>query len=232
MTAHAAPLILWDIDGTLLLQASRAHGEAIFDAVAEVHGLDDPTSYRIVNAAGRTDSAIIRDLLLAAGISARQIDEQAHEVRRLACERFAVLCPDSLAHKLAPGVLDVLDELRDWARFGLVTGNYEPIARLKLRRAGIETRGWPGGFGSDSESRAELPPLARERAAASDGPPWPRERTVVIGDTPRDIACARADGLHVVAIATGPHPPEDLHDADVILESAHALPGVLRRLMR
>ena len=95
-------------------------------------------------------------------------------------------------------------------RLALVTGNLEPIARLKLRAAGIVRHFAPGqgGFGSDSEDRSDLPPLARERAAAGNGgAPWPREQTVVIGDTPRDIACARADGVHVVAVATGPTPP-------------------------
>ena len=91
-------------------------------------------------------------------------------------------------------------------RLGLVTGNFEPVARLKLRQAGIGSffAGCPGGFGSDSEDRAGLPAIARRRAG-DGGRPFPRERTVVIGDTPRDIACARADGLRCIAVATGPH---------------------------
>ncbi len=79
-------------------------------------------------------------------------------------------------------------------RLALVTGNFEPVARLKLARAGIG-RYFPsgqGGFGSDSEDRAALPAIARRRAGPT-GIPYPRERTIVIGDTPRDIACARAD---------------------------------------
>lgn len=227
------PLVLWDIDGTMLRQASRAHGEAIYEALRRVHGIEDPAAYRVVDAAGRTDPAIIRDLLLAAGIAAQQIDARAGDVRQVACERFAQRCPASLADQVAPGVLDALEQLRGWARCGLVTGNYEPIARLKLRRAGIATDGWPGGFGSDSESRADLPPLARERAAAGpEDPPWPRERTVIVGDTPRDIACAHADGLRVVAIASGPYDADVLTDADAVLEDAHSLAVVLRAMLR
>ena len=123
------------------------------------------------------------------------------------CAAYARRCPPSLTARLAPSIVEVLASLSDWTRPGLVTGNYEPIARLKLLRAGIDASTWPGAFGSDSESRADLPPLARTRAGAN-GVAWPRERTVVVGDTPRDIACARADGLRVVAIATGPHPLE------------------------
>ena len=88
-------------------------------------------------------------------------------------------------------------------RLSLVTGNLEPIARLKLERAGVGRffEAGQGGFGSDHEDRGRLPAIARSRAS---DPPWPRERTVVIGDTPRDIACARADEVRVAAVATGP----------------------------
>ena len=112
----------------------------------------------------------------------------------------------------------------DEFRFSLVTGNYERVARLKLARAGIGS--WfpegQGGFGSDAEDREALPPIARERAGG-----WPRERTVVIGDTPRDIACARADGLRVVAVTTGPYGVEALADADAVVDSAAAVVPVL-----
>jgi phosphoglycolate phosphatase len=113
---------------------------------------------------------------------------------------------------------------RDDARLAVVTGNLEPIARLKLARAGLGRffeRG-QGGFGSDHEDRLELPAIARARAGD-----YPREHTVIIGDTPRDIACARADGLRCIAVATGPFTVAQLADADVVLESAHELLGVL-----
>ena len=79
-------------------------------------------------------------------------------------------------------------------------------------------------FGSDAEDRDELPGIARSRAAL---PAWPRERTVVIGDTPRDIACARADGVRVVAVGTGPFGIEALADADAVVDDARALLPVL-----
>ena len=121
---------------------------------------------------------------------------------------------------------EVLEELRarDGVRLSLVTGNLEPVARLKLDRAGLGhhfERG-QGGFGSDEEDRSLLPAIARARAGD-----WPRERTIVIGDTPRDIACARADGVGVVAIATGPYPADTLRDADHVVGSAAELLAVL-----
>ena len=110
-----------------------------------------------------------------------------------------------------------------------MTGNYERVARLKLARAGIGD--WfpagQGAFGSDAEERERLPPIARSRAGD-----WPRERTVVIGDTPRDIACARADGLRVVAVTTGPFGVDALADADAVVDSAAAVVPVLEGMLR
>ena len=76
---------------------------------------------------------------------------------------------------------------------------------------------------------AELPRIARERAGAAfgDGDPFPRDQTIVIGDTPRDIACARADEVRVAAVATGPFAVEALADADAVVDDAYALLPVL-----
>jgi len=219
-------LLLWDIDGTLLQRASPEHAEAMRTALERVHGslvLDGAQ----VEAAGRTDGAIARDLLIAAGHASEAIDARADDVIAACCELYDELCPADLSARLAPGVAEALTSLGgrpDDFRFSLVTGNFERIARLKLARAGIGD--WfsegQGGFGSDAEDRALLPPIARARAGG-----WPRERTVVIGDTPRDIACARADGLRVVAVATGPFGVEALADADAVADSAAAVVAVL-----
>ncbi len=144
--------------------------------------------------------------------------------------------PDDLSAHVAPHALAALDDIerRGTGRLSLVTGNLEPVARLKLASAGIGARfpAGQGGFGSDSAVRADLPPIARARAGAlwNGGEPWPAERTVIVGDTPRDIACARADGVRVVAVATGPFPAEDLRAADVVLADLSALPAALEAL--
>jgi phosphoglycolate phosphatase-like HAD superfamily hydrolase len=219
-------LLLWDIDGTLLQRASLEHAQAMRAALAQVHGSLELDG-RQVEAAGRTDAAIARDLLIAAGHASEAIDSRAHDVIAACCALYDELCPADLSPRLAPGVAEALAALGgrpDAFRFSLVTGNFERIARLKLARAGIGH--WfpegQGAFGSDAEDRALLPPLARERAGG-----WPRERTVVIGDTPRDIACARADGLRVVAVATGPFELSQLADADAVADSAEAVVAVL-----
>ncbi len=225
-------LLLFDIDGTLLIGAADAHRDAIHEALRTVHGVTQPAR-RGLEVAGRTDADIARNLLLHAGVSALRIDERADDVRIAACEAYARLCPDDLSAHVAPGMADLLERLaeREDTVLALVTGNYEPIARLKLRAAGIGGffRSGQGGFGSDHEDRAMLPQIARRRAGDDDENPWPRSQTAVIGDTPRDIACARADGVRVAAIATGPYGPGDLRQADAVARDAHELDAVLGR---
>jgi phosphoglycolate phosphatase-like HAD superfamily hydrolase len=221
-------LILWDIDGTLLQRASREHAVALVRALGEVHG-DLPFDAVGVDAAGRTDGAIARDLLLACGVPASSIDERVHEVARLTAEAYSELCPADLSEKVAPGIPALLSALAGDPRYrnSLVTGNFEPVARLKLARAGIgdHFEAGQGGFGTDAEEREQLPPLARARAGD-----WPRERTVVVGDTPRDVACARADGLRVVAVTTGPFDADALHEADHVVSGADELAPLLPEL--
>jgi phosphoglycolate phosphatase len=230
VAAAAAPplLLLFDIDGTLLQKASREHAVALREAAAAVHGLT-VLDGRPVEAAGRTDQAIMRDLLRQAGVADADIDARWPEVEAAAVEAYARLCPADLSAKVAPGVPPLLEALAlrpEAFRLALVTGNLEPVARRKLAAAGIGHHFAPGlgGFGSDAEERDRLPAIARARAAA---PPWPRARTVVIGDTPRDIACARADEVRVAAVATGPFPVEALADADAVVDDARALLPVL-----
>jgi phosphoglycolate phosphatase len=232
VTASADTLLLFDIDGTLVFRASREHAAALREALHEIHGL--ALDFRIeYSAAGRTDGEIARLHLIAAGVSATAIDERAADVRQATCEAYVRLCPPDLSDTVLPGIPALLASLagRDDVRLALVTGNFEAVARLKLKRAGLG-RYFPsgqGGFGSDSEDRTRLPAIARRRAGV-DGVSFPRERTIVIGDTPRDIACARADGVRCVAVATGPHGASDLTEADAVAGPGE-LAGVLERLL-
>jgi phosphoglycolate phosphatase len=224
-----AVLLLFDIDGTLLQNAADAHRDAIHEALRIVHGVKDPVRRHSIEVAGRTDAEIVRGLLTAAGVSADRIDERADDVRIAACAAYARLCPDDLSAHVTPGMSQLLERIdqRGGTLLALVTGNFEPIARMKLRRAGIGGFFPPGqgGFGSDHEQRAELPRIARRRAG--QGEPWPREQTVVIGDTPRDIACARADRLRVIAVATGAYRADELRGADAVARDARELGALL-----
>jgi phosphoglycolate phosphatase len=219
-------LLLFDVDGTLLAGATDAHRDALYEALREVHGIDARGAHHGVNPAGRTDGEIARAILLAAGVSAERIDERADDVRETCCEAYARLCTMDLSDKVLPGVPDLLDWLEEQPELilALLTGNFEPVARIKLRQAGIGKYFPPeqGAFGSDSDDRAALPPIARRRAG-DPGHPYPRERTIVIGDTPRDIACAGADDVRCLAVATGPYAVSELAGADGVAPDASGL---------
>jgi phosphoglycolate phosphatase len=222
-------LLLFDIDGTLLSAATRAHSQALDGAIREVHGVDTDNLRAKIGPAGRTDGEIERLILLDLGVSARRIDERADDVREACCRIYAEICPPDLSDHLIPGIPELLSWLagRDGVSLGLLTGNFEPVARLKLARAGIGRwfESGQGAFGSDSEDRAALPAIARRR-----GGHVPREQTIVIGDTPRDIACARADDVRCVAVTTGQYGPEELAGADAVARDAAELRSRLEAL--
>ncbi len=227
-------LLLFDIDGTLVWRASTEHAEALRVALHEVHGVDARRTRARISVAGRTDGEIARLLLLDAGISTERIDERAADVAAACVEAYAGLCPADLSDKLVPGIGDLLGWLgaREDVRLSLVTGNFEGVARLKLKRAGIGHH-FPfgqGAFGSDSEDRSALPHIARKRAGHS-GLAHPRAHTLVIGDTPRDIACARADGVRCLAVGTGAYEISDLGDADGVAADVSELRGLLEQAM-
>jgi phosphoglycolate phosphatase len=224
-------LLLFDIDGTLLIRATDDHRDAVHAALRRVWHVADPAAAR-VDPRGRTDPQIARAILLKSGVSAERIDARMIDFKRAAAEEYARRCRSDLSPFVAPGVVDLLARLRDrpGVRLSLVTGNLEPIARLKLARAGLGgffDRG-QGGFGSDHEDRTELPAIARVRAGRP-GAPYPRSQTVVVGDTPLDVACARADGVRCFAVTTGSYGAGELAGADAVVGSARELLPLLGR---
>lgn len=229
-------LLLFDIDGTLMKGASGAHATALCRALKTVHNVDVEGIRLAGSAAGRTDGEIARLYLLEAGVSAERIDARAADVQEECCRLYAGLCPADLSSMVVRGMPEVLASLHadDDIQLSLVTGNFEPVARMKLKAGGIGR--WfahgQGGFGSDSEDRTMLPPIARRRAGEAVGLPtsWPRERTLVIGDTPRDIACARADDVRVIGVTTGPHGREALTGADFVVDSSAELLDAIQAL--
>ena len=227
-------LLLFDIDGTLVGGATEAHAAALYEALRRVHHVDGAAAGVAVDAAGRTDGEIARLILLGAGVSAARIDERAADVRIACCRAYGRLCPDDLSDRVLPGVPELLAWLSGAqdVTLGLLTGNYEAVARLKLARARIGSAfpSGQGAFGSDDEDRTVLPKLARRRAGRR-GAPYPRERTVVIGDTPRDIACARADDVRCIGVSTGGYGPAELSAADAVVPDAWELRTHLESLL-
>jgi len=206
-------LLLFDIDGTLLVTGGVAR-EAFSCAVRDVFHIEDDLTG--VEFAGRTEPLIVADILAKRGLSFRDGDEPrfwdalVHHMGRL------FLPPKG---RLLPGVAELLaalDVRPDHAR-ALLTGNLSRVARIKLARFGIAERFPWGTFGEEAPDRDGLARLAVRRGEERLG--VPAARTIVVGDTHRDIACARAAGAHVVAVATGSMNVDQLaaHGPDLLL---------------
>jgi phosphoglycolate phosphatase-like HAD superfamily hydrolase len=209
----AGSLFLFDIDGTLLRGAPPVHREAIRKAARSVFCVD-LTAEHMGRTAGMTDHAIARRALRAAGLSDGAITRRLPAFFAAAAEIYEQTAPADLSAYLTPHVLQALDWLAaQGAALGLVTGNIQRLAWVKLRAAGLlehfrrvdapEPFPWIGAFGDEAEAREALPPLALTRAAAILPHGWSPANTWIVGDTPEDIACGQANGLRVIAVATG-----------------------------
>ena len=203
-------LVLFDIDGTLL-SAAGAGRRAIHRALREVFGSTGPDDYWFD---GKTDRQIVRDLMRSDGhvdatIDARMDAVLSHYLACLGDELRDPRHPPRL-HAGVPQLLDALDDRADVV-LGLLTGNLEIGAHTKLAAAGLDpSRFVVGAFGSDHESRPELPALAQRRARERLGIDLPGSAVVVIGDTPADIACGQGIGARSIGVATGRYTVEQL----------------------
>jgi phosphoglycolate phosphatase-like HAD superfamily hydrolase len=228
-------LILFDLDGTLVdtAGAGRRGLERAFEEVFGVASMAGPSSRVRFN--GKTDPRILADLAREAGL--------AEEAFAAGKDRLLAAYLRGLAEDLSrpdprrqviPGVRALLDALerRDDAHVGLLTGNLEPGARLKLGAFDLNRYFVDGGFSSDSEDRAEIARVAHRRASVRTGIRFAPDRTCVVGDTELDVACARANGFRAVAIASGWVPRDRLVAAspDVLLDSFEDLSTVLSAL--
>jgi phosphoglycolate phosphatase-like HAD superfamily hydrolase len=213
---HVKTLILWDIDGTLI--ASGGAGVAALQKAMHktfyVSGLIDD-----IDCSGRTDPWIIRQIFAKFNLPATR-----ENFERLFDAYFAAL-PAELHNpkaRILPGVkaiLECADVFGDVAQ-GLLTGNIRRGAEMKLSHHRLWHHFPFGAFSDDSEVRDELGPHALRRAREKHGVDFPPDRVWVIGDTPRDIACARAIGANCLAVATGSHSAADLaaHSPEAVLQ--------------
>jgi phosphoglycolate phosphatase len=227
-------VILFDIDGTLIKTVRRGEYRGlIHEMLLDIFG----TCGRIseVDFAGKTDLAIYREALHCEGITIPMIRERLPLVEAATVEIMNQLSATGAVFLLCPGVLELLDALSADIRFlpSLLTGNVEKLAEAKLRVAGI----WHyflnrGAFGSDDEERDHLPAIAAERINAQLGYALAPERFIIVGDTPRDISCARHFGARVLAVASGAHKLDELreHSPDALLPDLSDTEAVLELL--
>jgi phosphoglycolate phosphatase-like HAD superfamily hydrolase len=229
MTVGVKKLVLFDIDGTLVLtggagiRAMNRAGRTIFGRTELLDGIP---------VAGRTDWGILDDALrrmggeLTAALMAQfrelYLARLRTEIGRRGTGRKAIM----------PGVSDLLPALqsRNHLSLGLLTGNFEESARVKLEHFDLWHYFGCGAFGSDAPDRNALVPMALERARECGIGDVAVEDVIVIGDTPHDVACANAVGARPIAVATGSYTVEQLRatGATIVLKDLSDTDEVLR----
>lgn len=223
-------LVLFDIDGTLVLTGGagiRAMNRACEELVGHPHALAG------IPVAGRTDRIILTDVLARAGhalddgllerLRDRYISHLREEIERPGrTQSFESLGARGGVKAVMPGIRELLDvlERRDDVFLGLLTGNFQAGARIKLEHFDLWRYFHCGAYGDDAADRNELVPFALERARRCGLPDLAPEHILVVGDTPHDVACARAVGATPVGVATGGFTVEQLREsgADIVFQ--------------
>jgi phosphoglycolate phosphatase-like HAD superfamily hydrolase len=201
-------------------------------AFEEIFSIAD--AFRGIPMAGRTDAWILADAAAVHGV--------LHDTVGL--ERFpdvylrhlrAEIPNQGPRYGIMPGVPALLDALadRDDTYLALLTGNYETGAKLKLEHFNLWHYFECGAFGDGAADRNGLVPKALARISEGGGPTFAPSDAVVIGDTPLDVACAKAGGARSIAVATGNHSVDQLRDAgaDVVFEDLSETDAVLAAIL-
>ncbi len=212
-------LLLFDVDGTLL-SARGAGRRAVKTALELVYGTGGAIDGYDLR--GKTDQRIVFDVMESAGLSREAVKERLDDFFEAYARGLVEEIGDGRNVATLPGVASLIRRLGETqgALLGLLTGNIEEGARIKLAPTGLWSYFQIGAFGSDDADRRRLPSLAARRAHAFVGYPFRPEEVLVIGDTPLDIDCARAFGAVAVAVATGYHTRAELlkHGPDLLFD--------------
>jgi phosphoglycolate phosphatase-like HAD superfamily hydrolase len=226
-------LVLFDIDGTLLW-SDGAGRRAIHRALIELFGQTGPADHRFD---GKTDPQIVRELMRVVGHDEAIIDERMDALfaRYVECLREELADPTHRAAPL-PGVTSLLAALeqREDITLGLLTGNLIEGARAKLQAVGIDPDLFVvGAYGTDHESRPELPAIAQRRARERLGIDVAGSDVVIIGDTPADVECGRGIGARAIGVGTGRYSTDVLaaHGAAAVFEDLSDTQAVIRVIL-
>ena len=207
--------ILFDIDGTLI----RTGGAGMLAIERAMKDMFDLPPFGPVTVHGRTDNGILNDLFSQQSLS---FDEHREEFN----QRYWSLLPDTLAQapgKILPGVVELLNRLHDNANIalGILTGNSEHAASVKLKHFGLEQYFKFGGYGDVDSCRNKVAALALRSAEEHLNEAFDASRLWVVGDTVNDVTCARSIGSRVVAVETGGADAQELSAAkpDLLLST-------------
>jgi phosphoglycolate phosphatase len=208
-------LILYDIDGTIV-NTGGAGTRSMNYAFHKLFGIEN--AFADIPMAGKTDFQIMREGLKEHGLP--YMDGNVEKMMNGYIEFLQVEINNPDKH-LMPGIMESIEILKKMGMsLGLLTGNLEQGAAIKLGAFDLNKYFLAGAYGSDDEDRDKLLPIAIKKFAAK-GHEYDAKDCIVIGDTPRDVQCAKVHGALCIAVATGPYSKEELlnTDADIVLES-------------
>jgi phosphoglycolate phosphatase len=221
-------LLLFDIDGTLV-DTGGAGIQALKDVLREKFGIAD--ELRGIEIAGKTDSGIVHQILRKQQMAVTA--ETTRAFLDLYVEFLARELPGRRG-RLLPGIAELLPRLRTRPQnvLGLLTGNLERGAKLKLTHYGLWDFFEFGAFADDHHDRNELGPFAQRRAREKHAIDFASAEIDVIGDTPHDIACGKAIGARTIAVATGSFSRAQLaaHQPDLIVDDFSKVEAVIAQL--
>jgi phosphoglycolate phosphatase-like HAD superfamily hydrolase len=211
---------LFDVDSTLLAGGNLVHRQAFLHALRTVYGIADPVPLP-GSSHGMIDTQILAALLVHNGGSEAQA-RAGMDAALAAMADYYAAHRDEAEYIVLDGVVDLLQQLRaEGYPLGLLTGNEESIGWTKMEQSGLKQFFSFGAFGSMAHVRADLVPIARDRAEKALGRVVRLDQLFIVGDALRDVECARTAGVPVVAVATGVYAAEDLRQAgaDLVLDS-------------
>jgi len=213
--------VLFDIDGTLLHTggAGAVAWQRAFLELYEVEANIEEHTH-----AGMTDPEIA-EIVFREVLGRDGSDVERAEAIGCYLGHLAAAVAESEGYFVIPGIEELLPRLVEQGiLLGVVTGNIESAAHIKLARGDLNKYFAFGGYGSDSRSRTALTRKALERGAEVSGAPLNLDQTIAIGDTPRDVKAGHGAGIHVVGVATGSYSVDELKEsgADWAIENVRA----------
>lgn len=209
---------LFDIDWTLLIGENSVHKAGFNIAIHNIYKLPN-ASFDDITPHGMIDTQILIEIAKLHGVSEEEAVKKVPEAMLTMIDYYMKHAQEA-DYTLMPGALDLLGELKKLGiPLGLLTGNIEEVGWEKVRRAGIKDFFMFGAFGSLAFKRIDLIPIAKKRLEKMLNIEMPLERFVIVGDSPLDIACARAGNIEVIAVGAGHYKSHELSHADLTVDS-------------
>jgi phosphoglycolate phosphatase-like HAD superfamily hydrolase len=206
----AIKAVLWDIDGTLLTTGG-AGAVAWQRAFQELYGIEANIDEN--TRAGMTDPEIT-EIIFNQVIGHQGTPEEHANVVAKYLEYMPDAVAESAGYEVKPGIAEILPRLAEAGIVqGVVTGNVEPAARIKLARGGLDKYFTFGGYGSDDRDRVKVTERAIERGGEALGTSLDLAATIAVGDTPRDVKAGHGAGIRVVGVATGAYSVAEQEEA-------------------